>query len=1221
MRTLLTSSPASPLRTPLLALTGLALAATGGLATATVSSAPADAAVSDTAPGAPTRLTVDDQAHPLNLEGAASFGWLPQDPDANEVQTAYEIKVADAAGTAVWDSGKTTSSQESYVDYAGTALSSGSAYTWSVRTWDRADQASPWAADATFETGLGDADWEGAQWIKRAPGNPDAASGPLSIVSGRLKVTGGKTTLVKGGADWTDYTLEAEVTPTTGGAGLTFRNKDASNGYMWQLSPGSGLKTYVQKSAKHTQLGATVPLTITAGTTYDVKIVVTGSTFTTTIDGQPAGTVTDTTYATGTVGVREDTPESDFVDDYTVTATDGTSLFSDDFSGDLSKWAPAAGASAQEPDEWTLARKEVTLPAGQIVRARSYVAASHTFELWLNGQRADRGSSFTPSDGEGYYQAADVTKYLTAGQPLAIGSVLHWYSQGQGRYKNSPGLLVRLVVQYADGSEYDVTTDGTWQVRRGPYLTTSTRNGEGDYIEALDGQAQAAIGDWTDPGYTGTGWSPAVVIGGVPNATFGHLTGQQARLSESVVHPVRMLTAADGTPVADFGTIIPARPAVHLENGVAGRVLTIRASDRLDATTGRVATDSISTQGTTMTFPYTEAAGAQDYQAFTHLAFRYLEIPGAAEDISADDVTATIVHTAVPDDGAATFSSSDPVLDSVFDLMQRSALYSAQETFVDTPTREKGQFLGDTINISDALMGTEGERVHSRQAIQEFLASQRRYWTTGDDAGRYNAVYPNGDGKRDIPDYTEMFPGWVWRYYEQTGDTALLRQAAPSILATADYVRRHIAADGPTQGLVTNLTGGSGAYLYGIIDWPEPGRFGYDMTTAARTVVNALGVDVLRSAAEVARATGSTADVVAGLTSDADALAARMNATLRKPDGTYVDGLLADGTQSTHAGQHASSYPLAFGIVPAADRAGLAAKVGAMGMKQGPMTAHWLLRGLEAGGDGTDVLKLLTNQNDLGWAKILADGGTFTYEEWVPDSSGNSLSHGWGAQSVVDITDSVLGIKTTAPGASRVSIGIPQTGLQHAAGSVMTQRGRVSSDWSLAGGGVSLTATVPVNVAADVALPALPAGYHYAARSTTGVTVPVAPSTDGLVHFAAGSGTWSFTKTADTTAPVPVTDQATTTTTAKLLRRPTSSAGGRLLVHVKAATGTPTGKVVVRITRGGRVAVDRKAVLDHGRARIGVHRLPKGRWTVRVTYSGDDGFYRSRQTRPLQVRQ
>jgi alpha-L-rhamnosidase len=58
------------------------------------------------------------------------------------------------------------------------------------------------------------------------------------------------------------------------------------------------------------------------------------------------------------------------------------------------------------------------------------------------------------------------------------------------------------------------------------------------------------------------------------------------------------------------------------------------------------------------------------------------------------------------------------------------------------------------VDISMATMAGYGERRLTRKAIREFVASQRRYWPDG----RLNAVYPNGDGKRDIPDYTEMFP-------------------------------------------------------------------------------------------------------------------------------------------------------------------------------------------------------------------------------------------------------------------------------------------------------------------------------------------------------------------------------------------------------------------------------------------------------------------------------
>ncbi|MFE7226799.1 family 78 glycoside hydrolase catalytic domain [Nocardioides sp. NPDC057577] len=902
-----------------------------------VAISPSGAAPGNTAPDRPVDLTVDDITRPLNTDLTPRFGWLPQDSDANEVQSAYKIEVRDAAGDIVWDSDKVSSAQQSYVDYAGENLEPGSSYTWRVKTWDRRKQPSRWSADAAFETGLDDADWAGASWIRRPPGTAD--------------------------------------------------------------NP------------------------------------------------------------------------------------------------------------AQERDEWTLARTEVEIPDGRIVSARSYLAASHTAELYLGGEQADRMSNFGyPS--EGYYQAADVTDLVTPGETLALGVKLHWFSGGQGRAAGIPGVLLKLELTYADGETTTIVTDGSWKVRRGPYVTVGTRNGEGLWIEHLDGQAARAIGDWTAPGYDDTTWSGAVVVGAHPVAPFTHLEGQQTRLEEAVVHPERMLRAADGTPVADFGTIIPARPGVHFADGVAGRQVPIRAGYEL-ADTGRVSTTGLSTQSTNMSFPYTQAAGAQDYLAVGHLGFRYLEVPGAGEEITTEDVTATVVHTAYDEDGAATFESSDETLDDVWDLMDRSLRYSVQETFVDTPTREQGQFLHDTANISIGLMSSQRERVASRQAIREFLLSQERYWTTGNDAGRYNAVYPNGDGKRDIPDFTEVVPDWIWRYYLETGDKAVLEDAYDNLTATAGYIRRHIATSGPTQGLVTNLSGGSGQYLYGIVDWPAHGRFGYDMTTAARTTVNALGVDVLRKVAVIGEELDRPAEEVAALDSDADALAARMNQTLRKADGTYVDGLLADGTQSAHAGQHATSYAIAFGVAPEQDVPALGEQIAAQGMKQGPMTAHVLLEALADSGAGEGVLNLLTNEDDYGWAGWLADGGTFTPEAWELSGSANSASHGWGSRGILDITESVLGIRTTAPGAAEVEIGMPATGLTHAKGSVATQRGRVASAWTRSGSGaVTLRATIPVNVTAVVRLPA---GSYLA--TGPGRTAPERLGTEnGITSYRIGSGAWTFKK-------------------------------------------------------------------------------------------------------------
>ncbi|KAA1427731.1 family 78 glycoside hydrolase catalytic domain [Nocardioides antri] len=1068
--------------------TALALATAVAVALPVVNLSPTATAARGTAPSAPTRLTVDDQARPMNTDETPRFGWLPQDRDRGEVQTAYKVQVRDDAGRVVWDSDRVASSQQSYVEYDGPPLAPGSLYTWRVRTWDKDRLVSPWSAYATFETGLGDDDWGDAAWIRRPPGNPDFSA--LSVVDGRGRVSGGNVTLAKTGKDWTDYVLTLEVTPVSRAAAVVFRAPDNSFGYMWQLHANdNALKTHrMVAGAFPTDARRTVPMVIDTGVTYEVAIRVEGQTFQTSINGQVVDTWTDpspTGSRAGTIGFRQASGEVADYDDIRVTSLDGsTVLFEEDFSDGTDQWS--RGTTTREADEYTLARTAVDVPAGDIVRARSYLAASHTAELYLDGERADRMTNYG-YPGEGYYQATDVTDLVTAGEPLAVAAMLHWFSGGQGRAAGEPGLLARIVVEYADGREFTVVSDGSWKVRRGPYVLVGTRNGEGLYVEHLDGTAVQQIGAWRQEEYDDAGWSDAVVVGQHPVAPFTHLEGQETRLVEKVVHPERILVADDGTPVADFGTVIPARPGVHFDDGQAGRVITIRASYGL-AADGRASTATVDTQGTNMSFPYTQAAGEQEYQAFGHLGFRYLEIPGAGEEITVDDVTATVVHSAYPEDGAATFESSDETLDAVWDLMDRSLVYSVQETFVDTPTREQGQFLHDTVNISYGLMATEHDRVATRQAIREFVLSQERYWRTGNDVGRYNAVYPNGDGKRDIPDFTEVVPDWIWRYYLETGDRELLAGVYDNLAATADYIRRHIPSSGPTRGLVTQLTGGSGAYQYGIVDWPMHGRFGYDMTATARTTVNALGVDVLRKVALVAEALGRPAAEVASYDADADALTERMNATLRRPDGTYVDGLRADGSQSPHAGQHATSYAVAFGIAPESDLPALGEHLAGMGMKQGPMTAHFLLDALERAGADEGLLDLLTNEDDYGWAGWLADGGTFTPEAWELSGSANSASHGWGSQAVVDVLDSVLGIDVTAPGAAEVTISVPDTGLTHASGSRMTQRGRVSSEWTVDGDDVSLTVEVPVNVTAVVEV----------------------PSADGVTRHRVGSGTWSF---------------------------------------------------------------------------------------------------------------
>lgn len=131
-------------------------------------------------PSAPTNLRVDDVSEPVGTGATPYFGWLVNDTNANEIQTACQILVAtssanlDANVGDVWDSGKVMSRSENHVVFAGAPLAADTRYFWKVRTWDKEGNAGEYSTNAVFVVGLlANSDWSGASWIKRNTGVSD----------------------------------------------------------------------------------------------------------------------------------------------------------------------------------------------------------------------------------------------------------------------------------------------------------------------------------------------------------------------------------------------------------------------------------------------------------------------------------------------------------------------------------------------------------------------------------------------------------------------------------------------------------------------------------------------------------------------------------------------------------------------------------------------------------------------------------------------------------------------------------------------------------------------------------------------------------------------------------------------------------------------------------------------------------------------------------------
>lgn len=436
----------------------------------------------------------------------------------------------------------------------------------------------------------------------------------------------------------------------------------------------------------------------------------------------------------------------------------------------------------------------------EIAKVLGYFSAEQDYKLYVNNEEIGRGQSFDYAS-ETRYQGWDITEAAKKNpSKLTVGALVRTYGPGQGRAATDAGFIGRINVYYTDGTSTVINTDKDWKVSKTvPLSGTARRNGEGDFVEEYN--AANAQDDFTSSEYDISSWSSVSVLG---RNTTGAVTAMYPELSKTnagEVHPVSVKKLSDGTVVADFGRVIPARAVIKFSNGKAGNKVTLLGGYVLKSD-GTI--DSSKNQSTDMRWIYTQKDGEQVYKTWDHLAFRYISISGSDEKLAEDSISAELVYTDAPIQYKSTLITSNSVLNSVYDLMQNSALYSIQNSFVDTPTREKGQFLQDAINISEASTATLYERAASKKAIEQFMASADRYWT-GDETGRLNSVYPNGDGKRDIPDFTVNFPYWVYNYYMETGDKDLLKRAYPYVKNTADYISRYISAD---TGLVTKLGGG-----------------------------------------------------------------------------------------------------------------------------------------------------------------------------------------------------------------------------------------------------------------------------------------------------------------------------------------------------------------------------------------------------------------------------
>ena len=418
------------------------------------------------------------------------------------------------------------------------------------------------------------------------------------------------------------------------------------------------------------------------------------------------------------------------------------------------------------------------------------------------------------------------------------------------------------------------------------------------------------------------------------------------------------------------------------------------------------------------------------------LPFRWVEVEGWPTELSAEQIHRRAAFDSTWTDDAATFHSSDPMLDRVWDLCH----YSIKAT----------TFAGVFV---------DGDRERIAYEADAYL-NQLGYYAGDADPKIPRATF---DHLMKFPTWpSEWAPQMVFMAYAdwmQTGDKEWLQTHYEGL--KTKLLNDRVGPDGLVVSSPAQIERGD------IVDWPPQERDGY-VFTSVNTVVNAFRLRALEEMTHLAETLGKEQEASIFEEEKKTALVS-FNEKLFDPSR----GLYRDGVGTNHASLHANLFPLAFGLVPANDSRHVADWLASRGMAGSVYAAQYLLEGMFEEGEDSAALRLITASGDRSWRHMVESGATITWEAWDQKYKPNQdWNHAWGAAPANLLPRFVLGAQPRTPGWGTVVIRPHPGNLLNAEGRIPTPQGELVISWRK-GKNFLLKISIPTGMTARVELPAL----------------------------------------------------------------------------------------------------------------------------------------------------
>jgi len=720
-------------------------------------------------------------------------------------------------------------------------------------------------------------------------------------------------------------------------------------------------------------------------------------------------------------------------------------------AGVLFLWAPYASAVTWEaewiwakekasiPNSWAALRKEVDI-SNIDSAATAFISADTKYWLWINDELVVFEGSYTggpkpvkpsprvdnfPIASHKYYDEVDITPYLKKGKNTI--AALAWYYGDNGQKgthisTGQPGFIFQAQV-----GEQLIISDSSWKAKtHKAYLPVEKKPPFRVAAWSVNYDARKAMGDWSDEAwylsaYDDASWESAKGGRKPPRAPFFNLY-------KSDVPPLNNYGLANCTnyPDAKFPFVSNGETLkCELDfNKNITPYFDIEAEAGLD-----IHVKSNLRRNTIETF-YTTKKGRQQFESYSWMNGRVIEfnIPKGVT------VHGLKYRWTGIGEAKGHFEADDEWYTRIWQMAENTLYICARDSFMDTPDRERGLWIGDVADQASYLFYSMDQP--GRDLLKKAIAVTLAFSDT--ESGIFAGL---GPGRfRELPAQSLQFiEQGIWHYYYNTGDLETLKNAYP-------YVHRYLSIwKTQENGLVVFR---SGAWKW--TDWGPQETIDYP------AIQNALYYNALVSARKMAKAIGDDTHM---------AFYNRRIKTLKK---AYQKEFWQDGFYSSKPEElkddRANAIAILFGLAEPEQYQNIVDNVLVPNQFASPHFEWMVYQAMAKAGRYDDALDRMKQR----YGKQVDNPALSTLAEYLP--SGGTENHAWNAPATV-LSQHIAGIEPTSVAWETFQIMPNMAHMKYVKQLVPSVQGDIEFEIHRNNSDITMALNVPENTTAMIGIP------------------------------------------------------------------------------------------------------------------------------------------------------